>query len=581
MKLKNKMFLIFSVIAILPMVLLAVFSTHQYISLTTQRINDISREQEANIVREISEDYASVRQAMKLLTFANNGAYSIVNILRPYSDPEKSVSGYEIYQASLKLMNMSQNIFDTYDFLKGVYIFTPAKDLISYTTFGNGSVDQHYNPQDDGWYQDTLKLGGRLYASTLDVHPMFQTPDQSIFFAQSIIDIDTRKFLGVIVLDCSPDLFTPENVNILGDMNTITLTNTDNGSVYYTNRAKQTDPADASNMHSSVTSIKNTPLELSLTLDYSSLYIEYRSNTILLLIFSSVCIVCILLLSFYISNNMITPILQLSTQMLHQKSLQLSTFESCSYRKDEIGILYREYNHMIEKQNSLIKSEYQNKLITMDAQMKALEARINSHFLFNTLESINSMAEIAEHEEISTMSLALGNMFRYAVKTKGELVTLRQELEHVNDYVSIQKIRFDNRFRLDIDIPENLYEQQVLKLILQPLIENSLTHGLNYCSIGDLISISACIADHNLLIRVSDNGSGIPRDELNRLRDNLRSEASFTELGVREKQSIGLKNIQSRIELYYGKGYGLTIYSEEGKGTDIDIKIPVLKKEMI
>ncbi|MDE6937509.1 MAG: sensor histidine kinase, partial [Lachnospiraceae bacterium] len=78
-----------------------------------------------------------------------------------------------------------------------------------------------------------------------------------------------------------------------------------------------------------------------------------------------------------------------------------------------------------------------------------------------------------------------------------------------------------------------------------------------------------------------DNGSGIPRDELNRLRDNLRSEASFTELGVREKQSIGLKNIQSRIELYYGKGYGLTIYSEEGKGTDIDIKIPVLKKEMI
>ena len=326
-------------------------------------------------------------------------------------------------------------------------------------------------------------------------------------------------------------------------------------------------------MHSSVTSIKNTPLELSLTLDYSSLYIEYRSNTILLLIFSSVCIVCILLLSFYISNNMITPILQLSTQMLHQKSLQLSTFESCSYRKDEIGILYREYNHMIEKQNSLIKSEYQNKLITMDAQMKALEARINSHFLFNTLESINSMAEIAEHEEISTMSLALGNMFRYAVKTKGELVTLRQELEHVNDYVSIQKIRFDNRFRLDIDIPENLYGQQVLKLILQPLIENSLTHGLNYCSIGDLISISACIADHNLLIRVSDNGSGIPRDELNRLRDNLRSEASFTELGVREKQSIGLKNIQSRIELYYGKGYGLTIYSEEGRGTDIDLSL--------
>lgn len=581
MKLKNKMFLIFSVIAILPMVLLTIFSTHQYISLTTQRITDIAHEQEANIIQEVTEDYASVRQAMKLLTFANNGAYSIVNILRPYSDPNESMSGYEVYQASLKLTNMSQNVFDTYDYLKGAYIFTPSKGLLSYTTFGNGSIDQHYDPQSDDWYQDTLALNGRLYASKLDVHPMFQTTDPSIFFAQSIIDIDTRKFLGVIVLDCSPMLFDPENVNILGDMNIITLTNTENHSVYYTTETEQTASADVSNIHSTVTSIKNTPLELSLTLDYTSLYAEYGSSTVLLFLFCSVCIVCILLLSFYISNNMITPILQLSSQMLSQKGSRLSPFDSYRHRRDEIGILYREYNHMIEKQNTLIKSEYQNKLIALDAQMKALEARINSHFLFNTLESINSMAELAEHEAISTMSLALGNMFRYAIKTNSELVTLRQELSHVLDYVSIQKIRFNNRFRLDIDIPEELYGQQILKLILQPLIENSLTHGLNYCSMGDRLFISAHIADHNLLIQVRDNGTGIPADELKLLRENLSSEASFSELGVREKQSIGLKNIQSRIELYYGKGYGLTIHSEEGAGTRIDIKIPVLKKEMI
>lgn len=576
MKLKHKTFLTFSAIAILPMVLLTFFSFYQYTHIIDRRMTEISNEQQNNITKEVTSAYLSVKQVLMLLTFATNSQNSMINILRPYSDPDHELTDYEIYHASKNLEYISQDIFYTYSYVNGVYVFTPSKSLISYTTYKNEGIPQTYDPEQDEWYQNTIDLNGKLYISALDEYSMFQSDRKRVFFAQSIIDVDTRKFLGVLVLDCSPSLFDLSYVNVLGDMNLISLEDPDNGSVYYTNLNDTTEHISRNNKNTITTPVDNTPFEVSLTFDYASLRAEYSSVTLMLIIFSAICIICILFLSFNISSSLVHPIQQLSDQMLHQRSTHLTSCPDYSGRKDEIGILYREYNNMIEELNASIRTEYQNKLITLDAQMKSLEARINSHFLFNTLESINSMAELADQEQISVMSLALGNMFRYAIKTTSELVTLRQELEHVFDYVAIQKIRYDNRFQLQLAIDKSIYSQRVLKLILQPLVENSLIHGLNYCNAGDTICIAAHMEPPNLYIIISDNGLGIPEEQLLALRKNLNTDASFTELGVRNKQSIGLKNIQSRIELYYGKGYGLSINSEIGKGTSINIKIPVL-----
>ena len=230
---------------------------------------------------------------------------------------------------------------------------------------------------------------------------------------------------------------------------------------------------------------------------------------------------------------------------------------------------------MLDEINEGIQRDYQNRLIVLDAQMKALEARINSHFLFNTLESINSMAELADNKEIATMSLALGDMFRYAIKTPGEIVTLTDELKHVDDYASIQLIRFNGKFRLEKNIPPALLSCPVLKLILQPLVENALFHGLNYCTTGDLITISAVQENLLLHISVSDNGVGMNPETLAMLRSTLMNQNSFSEIGHHSGQSIGLGNIHARIQLYYGKQYGLSIASAENIGTRITITIPI------
>lgn len=578
MKLKYKTFLTFSAIAIFPMILLTFFSFYQYTHIIDRRMEEISNEQRTNITEEVKNAYTSVKQVLMLLTFATNSKNSMVNILRPYSDPDYQLTDYEIYEACRNVEFLSQDIFYAYDYANAVYVFTPSKSLISYKTYKEEGISQTYDPEEDDWYQETINLNGKLYISTLDAHPMFQSERERIFFAQSIIDTDTHKFLGVLVLDCSPSLFDLSSVNVLGDMNIISLKNTDNDSVYFTNLTEDTASILQNNKNAIVESVYNTPFEVSLIFDYASLRAEYTNVIIILIIFSAFCIVCILLLSFSISSSLVHPIQQLSNQMLHQRSTHLISSADYSDRKDEIGILYREYNNMIEELNASIKKEYQNKLITLDAQMKSLEARINSHFLFNTLESINSIAELEDQEQISIMSLALGNMFRYAIKTKSELVTLEQELKHVFDYVAIQQIRYDNRFQLKLMIDKELYNQNVLKLILQPLVENALIHGLNYCNTGNMICLSAHLEPPNLYITVSDNGIGISEEQLHLIQENLNTDASFTELGVRSRQSIGLKNIQSRIELYYGKGYGLSIESESGKGTSIHIKIPILSQ---
>ena len=223
------------------------------------------------------------------------------------------------------------------------------------------------------------------------------------------------------------------------------------------------------------------------------------------------------------------------------------------------------------------RQEYENKLILMDTQMKALESQINAHFLYNTLEAINSLAEIEGEKEISTMALALGDMFRYSIKTKGAVVILEKELCHVENFVAIQQIRFDNAFIFNMDVPQELLSSHILKLTLQPLVENALYHGLLNCSMGSTITLSARKAGGKLYFSVTDDGVGISGEAMEQLRKSLMKKSSFTEPNGDGNGSIGLKNINSRIQLYYGEQYGVNIVSETGKGTTVTICVPEIE----
>lgn len=405
---------------------------------------------------------------------------------------------------------------------------------------------------------------------------MFRDNSPSIYIAKSIWDIYSHRFLGVILLDCRDDLLNIDALNTMPDLTLISVENSDTGETLYTNIESISSSTELFNQDPQKSDLQMQPLRLTISFNYTPLWEAFNPSALLIVITASVLIAATGISIYFVTRNLILPIESLSWSMSRQTKAESDFISPYMNRRDEIGMLYREYASMLKTLNENIKKEYKDKLVLLDAQMKSLEARINSHFLFNTLESINSMAELNDNKDIATMSLALGNMFRYTIKTKSELVTLADELKHVDDYVSIQSIRFSNKFHLVQDIPEELLKEKVLKLILQPLVENALYHGLNYCTTGDRITIRAKKEENRLYLSVSDNGQGMTAETLEKIQSRLNEEPQFTELGHRSGQSIGLKNIHSRIELYYGKEYGLTVQSEQGSGTTISICISVL-----
>jgi len=482
----------------------------------------------------------TIRQTAGTFNFYYNDGTSIISDLKEFKDPDSPPDTYEYFKMSQSFKRTCQNLLYSDQDIYGIYIFTPSGYIFDCTNDENGTIRSSYDFQNADWYQDTLDLDGALYVSGNAVHDCFTGDRQTIFFSQCLKDIYTHEVVGVLMLDCNSQMLDLSAVNTMPDVTLLTIDNTSTNDVLYTNYDEL--PSGFVNNGSNVqrTELNLSPLRLTMVMDYTNLAKEFNVTAVLIIIICAVCITGYIIFAYIISRYMVRPVEHLSRKMSSQSGHTLIQSTRYLNRTDEIGTLYNEYNAMVESLNAAVKQDYQDKLVLLDAQMKSLEARINSHFLFNTLEAINSIAELEDNETIATMSLALGNMFRYTLKTQSELVTVQDELGHVNDYVTIQRIRFDNRFHLDLDIPTEYLDNKVLKLILQPLVENALYHGLNYCTTGDAITIHAYTENSSLIIDVHDNGQGMDVETLIKLQSSLREEASFTELGHRNKQSIGL-----------------------------------------
>ncbi|HCT90277.1 MAG TPA: hypothetical protein DF613_02670 [Lachnospiraceae bacterium] len=396
-------------------------------------------------------------------------------------------------------------------------------------------------------------------------------------FCTALYDTYSREFLGMLFVDCSPDIFNLAAVNPLPDIAELTVKN--GPDIIYTNADTLPGGIDDRNALFYEEKIPLDSLTLEARIEREQLYRGFGITRIALIAGGAACGLIMILISFFLSANLTKPIIRLSELMLHaDEDADISAAPYFSYN-NEIGTLYNAYQKMLDDKNLYIKNELENRLILLDSQMRSLESQINAHFLYNTLESVNSIATLEKIPSIADMSLAMGAMFRYSLKTKSELVPLEDELRHTLHYTTIQEIRFDHRYRLIMDIPDPLHHCFVLKLILQPLVENALYHGLDYCNFGDCIHISAERADQNLILSVSDNGIGMSEKGLERLRQKLEDKPTFTELGQRRRDGIGIKNIHTRIRLYYGEPYGLQVDSRRDAGTTVRILLPLLDGE--
>lgn len=248
----------------------------------------------------------------------------------------------------------------------------------------------------------------------------------------------------------------------------------------------------------------------------------------------------------------------------------------------DIARLIHHYNSMLENTERYIREEYQIKRMKKAAELDALVAQINPHFLYNTLESIVWQARAAGVYKISDMAYSLGKMFNIMVNKGHSMLTVEKELEHVRLYVHLQNNRYSDRFDLKLDLDdEDLLQYRTLKLILQPIVENIILHGFTKEQEDCTIRIGVYASRGMLVYDVEDNGIGIPKDELDTIREGLKEQSviEYDEQNAKQRSNsgrgIGLQNVHQRIGLYYGNQYGLEIFSREGEGTEVIIRIPM------
>lgn len=583
MKLRQKLFLILLFMTLLPTVCITAISYYRYEKTLQQQMHEYSSNLFSQAVLKTNNTLEDLEKVTSIFSsYSPGNSASLLHNLKPYAKEGEARDELSIYRTRQSLKYMCQNLFNTYDFIYGIYLFTPSGVNFNFENTTSSRLVYEYTPNEEGWYDQVLSQEEPYYISGIAAHDtMFQGSKKSFFIAKRLYDIYSSQNLGILLINCDPTVFDLSSLNTIPDVTSITIANCEKNEIIYSTTPNDEflSIAKARSQSANSTELALPSLTLFTSVDNSQLYREFNTTGVLLILAAVLCLIAGIILALYFSRFVTRPIVHLSKKMSKQHGENLTLSTRYLTRSDEIGILYNEYNSMIEELNTAIRTTYQNKLISLDAQMKSLEARINSHFLFNTLEAINSIAMIEGSTQITTMSMALGNMFRYAIKTKSELMTLQDEINHVIDYISIQSIRFNHRFSFRLHIPERMRDLKVLKLILQPIVENSFSHGLQNCQYGHLISIFGFTFDTCFYIYVVDDGKGMTSEQLKTLNDSLMEEPEFTELGHRTSQSIGLKNINTRIELYYGKGYGLLAQSKPDKGTLIRIKLPYLEKE--
>ncbi len=243
----------------------------------------------------------------------------------------------------------------------------------------------------------------------------------------------------------------------------------------------------------------------------------------------------------------------------------------------EFAKLAYHFKEMLSKINGLIAETVNKQAATKEAELKALKTQIDSHFLYNTLENIKMMAEIEGKYDISDSLTSLGEMMRYNLRWKHDFVTLTEEIAHIQNYIDIMNLRLDHRLKVNINVPLELKDQQILKMSLQPIVENAVKHGLTpiLSTKMGIIEINASVKKEWIEIEVVDNGIGMSKDAIKELLDKIgANQEQVKDLQQSKSGGIGLKNVNERIQLHYGSEYGLQIESKEESYTKVAVLLP-------
>lgn len=280
----------------------------------------------------------------------------------------------------------------------------------------------------------------------------------------------------------------------------------------------------------------------------------------------------------WIINGMVRRLLRQSAYILETvnqvKEGNLDTRVPVLYEEEEMGQLAGQINEMLQRIQDLYQAKVQAEVLVKNSEIRALQNQINAHFIYNVLESIKMLAEIDEKYIISDAITALGKLLRYSMKWTSKSVTVAEEIEYIRNYIQLVNLRYDYEIYLSLNLPEEIYQQEIPKMSLQPIIENAIVHGIEEVAEDTSIYMKGFIRENFCYIEISDAGRGMTREQVEKLRAKINGAVDVDNVQAGSGNGIGLKNVQDRLQIFYGQECGITIESQEHCYTKIIVKFP-------
>lgn len=298
----------------------------------------------------------------------------------------------------------------------------------------------------------------------------------------------------------------------------------------------------------------------------SELLKNNKQAQMLYVLAAGLLILGVLLISSVLSREITKPLRHLTESMSRVEKGEFDKANVDVTLENEIGSLGKSYNLMTERIHTLMEQNVYEQTQKRKSELKALQAQINPHFLYNTLDSIIWMSEAGKNDEVVEMTSALAKLLRQSISNDHEQVELQQELEYVRNYLTIQKMRYQDKLEYKIEVDPEVRHVMIVKLVLQPVVENAIYHGIKYKGSKGILRIHAYADGDDVCIAVEDDGIGMDETALKNIFD--KSEKAHKQNGV------GVPNVQKRLKLYYGEKYGITYESQPGEGTRAVIRIP-------
>lgn len=300
---------------------------------------------------------------------------------------------------------------------------------------------------------------------------------------------------------------------------------------------------------------------------------SYPMNSLTVTFIILILIVFLMIILFFvILNNVFTEI----NNQLNLMSLAVQNdfkYRIPVKRNDEIGQISQHFNTLLDKINTLLRNLVIKETAHKDAQFKALQYQINPHFIYNTIDVFVNKLALSGNYQIADSIASFGRMLRYNIGKNENFTTLQMELDYIKSYIGIQKLRYEDRLRLNINIPNELLSCRIIKFILQPVVENSILHNMDNNGKFLIININAEVMNGNLVISISDNGKGIEPGKLKELNAQFET-SEYKQPSDNKSTNIGMQNINERIKLFYGNEHHIRMESEYGKSTTTIITIP-------